>query len=128
MAQAKITQGNYTTEVELESFRIIADEPESLGGLNLGPKPTEILDAALASCTIITLKMYAARKQWDLGNIEVEVKRVPKADGSAKFIILLRSDANFGTEQKDRLLYIAGRCPVHKLLNQNEMMVDWAVE
>ncbi len=75
MAKAVISQ-NYYTDVELDSYRVHVDEPKNVGGQNLGPKPTELLDAALASCTAITLKMYANRKDWDLGDLVVEAKRI----------------------------------------------------
>lgn len=75
MAKALISQQNYYTDVELDSYRVHVDEPKNVGGQNLGPKPTELLDAALASCTAITLKMYADRKQWNLGDLYVEAKK-----------------------------------------------------
>jgi len=125
MAKAVISKENYFTEVDLEFFRVMADEPESAGGKNKGPKPTELLDAALASCTSITLKMYADRKEWNLGELSVEVKRINRANGSTYFKIRLASSENLSKEQKDKLLEISEKCPVHKLLNQNEMKTEW---
>ncbi|QCX53287.1 OsmC family protein [Elizabethkingia sp. JS20170427COW] len=124
MALAKIGNRNYTTEVSVRDFAFLVDEPLEEGGGNLGPKPTEILDAALASCTVITLRMYAERKDWDLGDLQVKVER-EKEETETKFVIVISSSASLNEEQKTRLLLIAHKCPVHKLLSQNKMEVRW---
>ncbi|WP_407484321.1 OsmC family protein [Elizabethkingia meningoseptica] len=124
MAKAVISQ-NYYTDVELDSYRVHVDEPKNVGGQNLGPKPTELLDAALASCTAITLKMYANRKDWDLGDLVVEAKRIVTTKGTNSFRITLSSNLELSDEQKDKLLEIADKCPVHKMLDQNEMKTEW---
>ncbi|AQX04178.1 OsmC family protein [Elizabethkingia meningoseptica] len=124
MAKAVISQ-NYYTDVELDSYRVHVDEPKNVGGQNLGPKPTELLDAALASCTAITLKMYANRKDWDLGDLVVEAKRIVTTKGTNSFRITLSSNVELSDEQKDKLLEIADKCPVHKMLDQNEMKTEW---
>lgn len=124
MAKAVISQ-NYYTDVELDSYRVHVDEPKNVGGQNLGPKPTELLDAALASCTAITLKMYANRKDWDLGDLVVEAKRIVTTKGTNSFRITLSSNVELSGEQKDKLLEIADKCPVHKMLDQNEMKTEW---
>ena len=63
----------YEHEIEIREHRLIADEPEDRGGGDQGPKPTELLAASLASCTAITIEMYADRKGWELGEVEVAV-------------------------------------------------------
>ncbi|AIL43957.1 TPA: OsmC family protein [Elizabethkingia anophelis] len=125
MAKALISQQNYYTDVELDSYRVHVDEPKNVGGQNLGPKPTELLDAALASCTAITLKMYADRKQWNLGDLYVEAKRIVNTKGESTFRISLSTNVELSDEQKDKLLEIAEKCPVHKMLDQNEMKTSW---
>lgn len=124
MAKAVISKENYTTPVELTDFRVITDEPKELGGQNAGPTPTELLDAALASCTAITIKMYADRKQWDLGHFSVSVEH-KKDNQQTKFYLVLGATAKLTQEQKERISIIAGKCPVHKLLDQNEMAITW---
>lgn len=97
----------------------LADEPADAGGANLGPSPMRMLLGSLGACTAITLKMYAARKQWPLSGIEVTLQLNPdgKAAASGNDItrqIQLRGDLT--DEQRERLLQIANACPVHKLL------------
>lgn len=125
MAKAVISKQNYFTDVELDAYKVNVDEPVNVGGQNLGPKPTELLDASLASCTAITLKMYADRKSLDLGELTVDVKRIVKTGGNTAFRIKLSSSANLTEEQKEKLLEIADKCPVHKLLSQNDMSTQW---
>ncbi|XJR90895.1 OsmC family protein [Elizabethkingia anophelis] len=79
----------------------------------------------MASCTAITLKMYADRKQWDLGDLYVEAKRIVNTKGESTFRISLSTNVELSDEQKDKLLEIAEKCPVHKMLDQNEMKTSW---
>jgi putative redox protein len=107
----------YEHEIEIREHRLIADEPESRGGGDQGPTPTELLAAALASCTAITIEMYADRKGWDLGEVEVKADFTEAtADDPAKFKVDIRSPAELTDEQTDRLLTIAHKCPVHRAL------------
>ena len=72
-ATARRRQG-YTHDVEVSGHRLVIDEPEASGGANEGPSPTRIVAAALAACTAITTEMYADRKGWDVGELEVDVE------------------------------------------------------
>ena len=63
---------SFTHQVEIRGHRVTADEPENQGGQDLGPSPQELLAASLASCMAITMEMYATRKGWDIGAVEVE--------------------------------------------------------
>lgn len=98
--------------------RFVADEPVALGGLDLGPTPHDLVSAGLAACTAQTLRLYAKRKGWDLGPVEVRV--VHRRDISIApvdvfdRVIVLRGELD--EEQRQRLLEIADKCPVHKLL------------
>lgn len=104
-------------DVELEGGReIVVDEPVSAGGSDSGPSPTQLLAASLAGCTAITLELYAERKGWDLGALEVEVDFASEGLTPAAFDVVLRLPDSFDAEQRQRLLKIAGRCPVHKVL------------
>jgi putative redox protein len=104
-------------EVEFEGGReIVVDEPVEAGGADSGPSPTQLLAASLAGCTAITLELYAERKGWDLGELEVEVDFASKDFAPAAFEVVLRLPDGFDEEQRERLLKIAGKCPVHKVL------------
>jgi putative redox protein len=107
----------FTHDVEIEGgHAIVVDEPVAAGGADLGPKPTQLLAASLAGCTAITMELYAARKGWDLGELEVEVRFEYDKATPTSFDVLLRLPEGLSEEQRQRLLAIAGKCPVHKVL------------
>jgi len=104
-------------EVEFEGGReIVVDEPVAVGGADSGPSPTQLLAASLAGCTAITLELYADRKDWDLSGLEVEVDFASEGSAPSAFEVVLRLPDGFDDEQRERLLAIAGKCPVHKVL------------
>jgi len=121
----------YTHDVEIDSgHMIVIDEPEEAGGADLGPSPTRAAAAGLAACTAITCEMYAARKGWDLGAVECEVE-VQQGRGSAfeEITLTLRIPTNLDDEQRDRLLVIAGKCPVHRALSgETEVVIRDRIE
>src|SRR5215469_11190768 len=98
--------------------RFVADEPTALGGLDLGPTPHDLVGAGLAACTTQTLRLYAKRKGWPLGAVEVRVSH--RRDISAKPVDIFDRTITLGgpldEEQRQRLLEIAELCPIHKLL------------
>ena len=98
--------------------RFPADEPAALGGGDTGPTPGELLLGALGACTAITLRMYAARKGWDLRSVEVDLA-FSKGEGGEKDRIrrVIRLEGELDTDQRERLLEIAGKCPVHRILD-----------
>lgn len=107
----------FTNEVELGSHGVLVDEPEETGGNNRGPTPQQLLAAALASCTAITVQMYAGRKGWQLEGFEVAVDYEPEAKGEcSRFEVILRLPKELGPDQLERLEVIAGKCPVHRTL------------
>lgn len=109
----------YTHDVEIEGgHSLVLDEPVADGGANEGPSPTRTLAAALAACTAITAEMYGNRKGWELGALEVEVDIEYDGPTPSAFDVTLRCDADLDDEQLDRLLKVAGKCPVHRLLAQ----------
>ena len=114
---ARRRQG-YTHDVELDGHELVIDEPEAAGGADLGPSPTRMLGAALASCTAITLEMYADRKGWDVGELEVEVQmEYGKASLPTSFDVTLKLPKELTEDQRQRLQVIAGKCPVHRVLS-----------
>jgi putative redox protein len=119
----------YEHEVEIREHRLIVDEPETSGGRDQGPTPTELLSASLASCTAITIEMYADRKEWDLGEVEVTADFAEAtADSPAKFKVDIRSPAELTEEQRDRILTIAHKCPVHRALMGADVEIDDSLE
>jgi putative redox protein len=104
-------------EVEIEGgHEIVVDEPIEVGGGDSGPSPTQLLAASLAGCTAITLELYAERKGWDLSGLEVEVDSASERLAPSAFEVILRLPGSFSDEQRSRLLAIAAKCPVHKVL------------
>ena len=110
-----ITQSNYTTHLEARSHNIIADEPLEMNGYDKGLKPSELLVSSLISCTNITLKMYAQRKNWPLEKVITTVE-LNSAEAIMERQISLYG--NLDGEQKKRMMIIADKCPVHKLLSK----------
>jgi putative redox protein len=114
---ARRRQG-YTHEVEIDSgHTIVIDEPADRGGADLGPSPTRAAAAGLAACTAITCEMYADRKDWELGQIEVDVEFEYGPSATMRdLVVTLRIPGPLDDEQRTRLLTIAGKCPVHRAL------------
>ena len=115
----------YTHEVETDSgHTVVIDEPVDRGGADLGPSPTRAAAAGLAACTAITCEMYAAIKGWELGAVECEVE-IDQGQGSRfeEITVTLRVPEKLTDEQRDRLLMIAGKCPVHRALSGETALV-----
>lgn len=107
----------YAHEVEIEGgHSIVVDEPLDAGGTDAGPSPTRLLAASLASCIAITMEMYAGRKGWDLGDVAVDVDVESEGHVPTSFKASLRLPPGLSDEQRERLLVVAGKCPVHKAL------------
>lgn len=113
---ALLAKGNYTTHLTNGLHEIIGDEPLDLGGQNMGFSPFELVLAGLALCKSATMRMYAERKGWDTGVIEVKVTMDFERDTPPLLLATVTFGANLEEEQKARLLQIADKCPAHKLL------------
>ena len=98
--------------------RFVADEPISLGGLDLGPTPHDLVSAGLAACTAQTLRLYAKRKGWALGPVRGEVSHSRDVAHSPPdlFNRTITLGGEIDAEQRQRLLEIAEKCPVHLML------------
>ena len=118
----------YSHDVEVREHHLTADEPADAGGDDHGPSPQELLAAALASCTAVTIEMYARRKGWNVDGIEVDVDYTPAERGCVtRFQLVMRMPAHLSEEQVERLSQIAAKCPVHRTL-EGEVAFDERVE
>ena len=108
----------YVHDVEIEGgHTLVVDEPAFVeGGTDAGPSPTRLVAAGLAGCVAVTVEMYAARKGWDVGDVEVEVDVEYEGFAPRAFAVTLRLPAGLSDEQRERLAAIARKCPVHKVL------------
>ncbi len=123
-ATATVTNNSnaYTSNIEIRQHQLLADEPVKNGGEDLGPAPGDYLCAALASCTAITLRMYAQRKAWHVGEIKIKVDLITEPQQNI-FKCEIECTGDLTLEQLERLALIADSCPVHKLLKKpNEVL------
>jgi putative redox protein len=118
----------FTHRVDVRQHQLTADEPAEHGGDDDGPSPQELLAASLASCTAITIEMYAKRKGWDIGPVEVECEYTPADRGCpTNFKLVMRLPGECSPEQVERLRVIAAKCPVHRTLD-GEVIFNERVE
>jgi putative redox protein len=128
-ARARRRSG-YTHDVEVDGHELVIDESESAGGADQGPSPTRLLAASLAACTAITLEMYADRKGWELGELEVEAEmEYGESSAPKSFTVILRLPRVLSEDQVERLKVIAGKCPVHRTLaSETDVQIEDRVE
>jgi len=125
--QALTGTQHYRTEIRTATRQILADEPVAAGGQGLGFSPEELLAASLGACTSVTLRMYADRKGWTgLKEVKVEVtlSRGPEQSQIARSIELI---GDLSAEQRERLLAIASKCPMHQVLT-HPVRIDTALK
>jgi putative redox protein len=113
---AKIYAIAYSTTINYQTGSFISDEPLDSGGQNLGPSPIHLIASSLASCTAITLKMYCDRHHWLFEDIQVNVA-LEFVESNVKFIRSIIFNGAISDEHLNRLLNIANKCPVHKMLS-----------
>jgi len=120
MTSVKATlREQYTIDNTSRELSWISDEPTEVGGKNLGPKPTELLLSALASCKIITVQMYASRKEWKVDDMSVELTFLEKEGGKTLIEKRINFTGDLDDKQRARLVEISGRCPVVKMLKNS---------
>lgn len=129
-------EGRFQNAVQAGRHRLFADEPESVGGLDTGPSPYDFLSIALGACTAMTLRMYADRKGLALGRISVDVSHAKvhmedcidcsdelKGKGRIdRFSRVISVEGEISDEIRDKLVEIAGKCPVHRTLERSSQV------
>lgn len=144
MAEIRVrlsNSGSYESKIITSNHEIIADEPINAGGTDKGPNPIEITLGALGACTTMTIKIYLDQKRWAFESVDVDVKStVERVENSAlltdserpfvysgrlrrihKSITIV---GEFSDNQKERILNIASKCPVNKMLNESSYITD----
>jgi len=114
-AHVATLRGKFQQDVSIGPHALVADEPKDDGGDDAGPAPHDFLLAALGACTSMTVKLYADRKGWPLERVEVELEQ-EKIDGAHEFRRVVKLHGQLSGEQRERLLEIAEKCPVHRTL------------
>ena len=126
--EGKIGIQKYLCTINWRNGELLMDEPQSIGGKDLGPDPMSTLLASLAGCTLATLRMYIDRKEWNIDEIKVSMNLTQ--DDSETFVTTITRNISFSTkiaeEQRERLLLIAEKCPVSKLL-KNTINIETTV-
>nr|WP_321227026.1 alpha/beta fold hydrolase [uncultured Psychroserpens sp.] len=134
VAHLNLKEDNFTTTIQTAKHSFIADEPDSVGGDDFGPSPYDFLSAGLAACTVMTLKLYAERKKWDLqevyahityskkhsDDLMLDLDKPTRIDHLSKKLTFI---GNLDESQRQRLKEIASKCPVHKTL-QSEVIIE----
>ena len=120
--------GTYRHMVDVRSHHVSVDEPLESGGDDTAPSPQEMLAVSLASCTAITMEMYAKRKGWNVDGLAVECDYQPAERGAVtRFELIMKMPAHLSDEQVEKLKVIAAKCPVHRTL-EGEVAFDERVE
>ena len=128
MKATAIREQGFRHTVKIRGHELTVDEPTEQGGTDAGPEPLELLAASLASCTAVTMELYARRKGWDIGGVEVSCDYTPAERGCpTRFNLIMRLPNGLGAEQVDKLRTIAAKCPVHRTLD-GEVMFSERVE
>ncbi|TVQ52641.1 MAG: OsmC family peroxiredoxin [Phycisphaerales bacterium] len=126
----RVGEKGYRADVTLGEHALVADEPKSMGVEDVGPNPYDLLLASVGTCKAMTLRMYADRKGWYLGGVEVRLthrrihaKDCAECEADAGRVEVIDAEielhGDLSDEQRERLLEIADRCPVHKTITSD---------
>ncbi|MEN9434422.1 MAG: hypothetical protein RLZZ422_2011 [Pseudomonadota bacterium] len=118
----------YTCDIKAGHHQLVADEPVPLGGEDLGVAPYELLKAALGACTAMTIRMYAERKGWDLQDAQITLRHSRDTQKNSVFERDIKLVGSLDAEQRERLLEIADRCPVHKTISNGASILSKLVD
>jgi len=117
LASANVSGTNgYAQQIKTATHEFKSDEPEKRGGTNTGPSPFELMLSSLGACTAITLRMYADRKQWTLGGIDVKLRLLKDGENGLRIERKISLTENVEAGQKAKLLEIADKTPVTRAL------------
>ena len=126
MADVKVNSvllDGYRVENATRGLNWFADEPEEIGGTNTAPKPSELLLSALSGCKLITMRMYAERKGWDVNGLKLDLQIIEKGDKTIVSKKITFPEA-LDEQQRSRLTEISGRCPVAKMVKDS---IDYVI-
>jgi putative redox protein len=115
----KDAAGTYRQRISIDTHELFADVDTSLGGEDSAPDPHDLLDSSLAACTAITLGMYAKRRGMSLDSVNIDIERDSSKEKSGEYNLALNIHfvGSLSEEQKQQLLDIIEKCPIHKLLS-----------
>lgn len=123
--EGKIGTQKYLCTISWRNGTLLMDEPENVGGQNIGPDPFSTFLASLAGCTLSTLRMYIDRKGWDIPEINISLNLAQEMNPDLETSISrnITFSGNISGEQKERLLLIAEKCPISKIL-KNKIVIN----
>jgi len=126
--EGKIGPQKYLATISWRNGTLLMDEPENVGGQDLGPDPFTALLASLGSCVLVTLKMYIDRKGWDIPEIYISLNMSQELNSELETTITrdITFSANISDEQRERLLVIADKCPISKIL-KNKITINTTI-
>ena len=126
--EGKIGTQKYLCTISWRNGTLLMDEPESVGGENIGPDPFSTFLASLAGCTLSTLRMYIDRKGWDIPEINISLNLAQEMNPDLKTTIsrAITFPTSISDEQRERLLLIAEKCPISKIL-KNKITINTAI-
>ncbi len=126
--EGKIGTQTYLCTISWRNGTLLMDEPESIGGQDLGPDPFSTFLASLAGCTLSTLRMYIDRKGWDIPEISISLNLEQQIGKALETTIsrIITFSTNISAEQRERLLIIADKCPISKLL-KNKITINTTI-
>jgi putative redox protein len=126
--EGKIGTQKYLCTISWRNGTLLMDEPESVGGQNIGPDPFSTFLASLAGCTLSTLRMYIDRKGWDIPEINISLNLAQEMNPELETSIsrTITFPTNISDEQRERLLLIAEKCPISKIL-KNKITINTTI-